>query len=431
VSGSHAPKTARGESGIRREGSTPMEVADIDLNDLDLFERGGFPYEAFAELRARAPVWWHPPSPLGSDAEGFWVVVDYAHTRAVSRDAATFSSETGGERPGGGTTLEDLPIGPVVGAVLAMSDGANHARMRSLVSRAFTPRALEALEVELRRRTDAILDEVTEAGECDFVRSVARELPLQVIADMLGVAQSDRHELFENALRTLRPPDPKTDMAARAKAGAHMIGYAKELIAEKRARPDDSILSTVIHGADEHAGMSQTELEMFFSLLWSAGSETTRNAISGSLIALTTRPQCVEMLRTNPDVWPTAVEELLRFVSPVTYNRRTVTRPTELGGETLAPGDKVSFWYPSANRDPAVFREPDELDLWRRPNPHLAFNIGEHVCLGANLARREIRILLEAVLARWTDIELSGPVRYARTNKHGGIDSVPIRFRRR
>ncbi|MCE2390392.1 MAG: cytochrome P450 [Proteobacteria bacterium] len=411
-----------------------MQIDALDLNDLGIFERR-FPHPAFDALRGRAPVWWHPPSELSPDGEGYWVVVDHAHTLEVSRDPGTYSSESGGDREGGGTLIEDLRRGVAVGTAINMTDGATHRRLRGLISRAFTPQAIGELESDLRARARSILDSVGEAGECDFVLAVARELPLQVIADMLGVPQQDRHELFDWAMATLRPADAQTDMQARMRAAGALHAYGQSLIEEKRRKPDGSMLSTVIHArqdteSGESEAMSGPELASFFSLLWSAGSDTTWNAIAGSLLALIDRPDAAEELRGDASLWSSAVEEFLRYVSPVTYNRRTVTRATRLAGERLEPGDKVTIWYPSANRDVEVFRQPDRLDLSRKPNPHLAFNIGEYVCVGANLARRELRAMLQEVLSRWTDFELTGPVRYARSNKHGGIESVPIRFRR-
>ncbi len=412
-----------------------MEIAGIDLNDLGVFERG-FPHRSFDALRKESPVWWQPPSDLSLDGEGFWAVVDHAHTLEVVRDVETYSSESGGSRAGGGTLIEDLPRGVAVGALINMSDGATHRRLRGVISGAFTPRALARIEERIRTSTHAILDAVSGAGECDFATDVARELPLRVIADMLGVPAKDRHRLFDWAIATLRPAGTPAEVPARLEAQVSLRRYGEALIEEKKRIPDDSILSTVVHSktptaTGERPSLSDVELAGFFSLLWSAGSETTRNALSGSLLALIDRPGEAEELRKSPDLWPTAIEELLRWVSPVTYNRRTVTKPAQLAGNALAPGDKVTFWYPSANRDASVFADPHALDLRRRPNPHLAFNLGEHVCLGAHLARREMRILLEEVLARWTDLEPTGPPRYARSNKHGGIESAPIRFRLR
>jgi cytochrome P450 len=405
------------------------ELAAIDLVSLDGFA-AGFPHEVFAVLRRAAPVWWHPPHPKAPGGEGFWVVSRHAETLAVLRDPETFSSEGGPGRAGGGTTLDDLQRGIGPGAMLNMMDPPRHTALRTILNHAFKPRTIARLEDEMRARTRAILDRI-EGGRCDFLRDVAAELPLQVLASLLGIPQDDRHQIFEwtNAFVDYADRDLGESSARLAAAGAGVAAYGRELIASKRARPGDDLLSVAIAG-----GVPDEELLPLVSLLLVAGSETTRNAIAGGLLALIEHPDEQALLRTavargDAGLVASAVEEILRWTSPTAYNRRTATRDVVLGGQTIRAGDKVTHWYPSANRDEAVVAEPDRFRVQRAPNPHLAFGHGTHHCLGASLARTEIRVVLEEVLPRWSEIDLDGPVEWARSNKHTGLRHLPVRFR--
>jgi cytochrome P450 len=414
-----------------------LELGDIDLVDLDRFAEG-FPHEVFAFLRRHAPVWFHPPDPKAPCGEGFWVVASHADTLAVLRDPATFSSEGGPGRAGGGTTLDDLPRGLGPGVMLNMMDPPRHTAIRALVSHGFKPRTLARLEDDLRARARGILDAVAERGRCDFLREVAAELPLQVIASLLGVPQADRHQIFEwtNAFVDYSDRDLGESSERVAAAAAGVAAYGRELIARKRAAPacGDDMLSIVVHAELPDEGgtprrLREDELLPFLSLLLVAGSETTRNAIAGGLLALIHHPEQLAALRAEPVLPATAVEEILRWTSPTAYNRRTATRDVELGGRRIRAGQKLTHWYASANRDERVFANPARFDVERHPNPHLAFGQGLHHCLGAALARMEIRVVFEELLPRWDAIELDGPVEWARSNKHTGMRHLPIRFR--
>jgi len=412
-----------------------MELADVDLVDLDRFA-AGFPHETFDFLRRHAPVWWHPPSPKAPGGEGFWVVSRHADVLAVLRDPATFSSEGGGSRSGGGTTLDDLPRGIGPGAMLNMMDPPRHDAIRLLVNKGMKPSTIAKLEDGLRARTRAILDDVVPRGNCDFLREVAAELPLQVTAGLFGVPQDDRHKIFEwtTAFVDYADRDLGQSSARLARAAAELAAYGGELIAAKRERPGDDMLSIAIHAEMPEAPgrprrLEDRELLAFLSLLLVAGAETTRNAIAGGLLALIERPESMAALRAERALLGTAVEEILRWTAPTAYNRRTATRDVELGGQKLRAGDKVTHWYPSANRDEAVFADPARFDVRRDPNPHLSFGHGVHHCLGASLARSEIRIALEELFARVDSIELDGPVEWARSNKHTGIRRMPVRWR--
>jgi len=391
----------------------------VDFTDLDNFA-AGFPHELFAVHRRAAPVFWHEPTAHTPDGEGFWSVATYAESLAVLRDPESFSSVTGGVRPYGGTLLQDLPI---AGQVLNMMDDPRHAQIRRLVSSGLTPRMIRRVEDDLRSRARALLDAVEPGVPFDFLVDVAAELPMQMICILLGVPESERHWLFHAI-------EPQFDLGRTASPddGARMYAYGAELVAAKRAAPTDDLLSVVAN--DEACGLSELELYLFFSLLFSAGAETTRNAIAGGLLALISDPDGMRLLREAPDLLPTAVEEMVRWTSPSPSKRRTATRDVLLGGCSIEAGQKVQIWEGSANRDELVFADPDVFDVTRKPNPHLGFGQGVHYCLGANLARLELRVLFEELLARVASVELAGPVEWTRSNRHTGIRSLPVRFRR-
>jgi cytochrome P450 len=405
-----------------------VDLAGIDLTDLDCFA-GGFPHELFTELRRSAPVWWHEPTAHTPDGEGFWSVHTHAECMAVIHDPRAFSSETGGDRPYGGTTIPDLPV---AGMMLNMMDDPRHQRVRMLVSKGLTPRTIERLESELRGRAARLVDAALAAGTCDFASVVAGELPMQAICILMGIPEADRHRLFEWIEHSFDFKDDReafetTDAVAHA--AASMFEYGAGLIAEKRARPADDMLSVVCNATlpgEDPPQLTDQELQFFFSLLWAAGADTTRNAIAGAIVAITEFPEQLAVLRDHADAMPTGIEEIVRWTHPAAYNRRTATRAVELGGKEIAPGDKVVFWEASANRDELVFREPFRFDVRRQPNPHLGFGHGVHHCLGASLARLEIRVVMTELLARVSTIEPAGPVEWTRSNKHTGIRSLPL-----
>ncbi len=406
-------------------------LGGFDLTDLDNFAHG-VPHDVFAEHRRVAPVLWHEPTEHTPDGEGFWSVATHAETLEVMHDAVRYSSERGGGRPCGGTILPDQAI---AGEVLNMMDDPRHARIRRLVSTGLTPRTVADLEADLRRRMRGVFDEAlggTDAGVVDFVE-VARELPLQAISILLGVPESDRHLLGRCVDHTFDFKDreyfEQTDDVAADMATLYQ--YGADLIARKRACPADDMLSAVIHAElpdVEPPALTEAELQLFFSLLYSAGAETTRSASSAGLLALAERPDQWEVLGRGPDLVATAVEEIVRWTAPSAYNRRTATVDTDLGGLPVRAGDKVVFWEASANRDERVFARAGQLDVARDPNPHLGFGHGTHFCLGANLARLELRIVLEESLDRFATIAVAGPVEWTRSNKHTGLRHLPMRY---
>ncbi|CRZ18921.1 cytochrome P450 [Mycolicibacterium neworleansense] len=400
-----------------------------DLTDLDNFA-AGFPHELFAAHRREAPVYWHPPTEHTPDAEGFWSVATHAETLAVLRDAETYSSVTGGDRPYGGTLLQDLSI---AGQVLNMMDDPRHAEIRRLVSSGLTPRMIRRVEDDLRARTRRLLDGIEPGVGFDFLVDVAAELPMQMICILLGVPESERHWLFQAI-------EPQFDFggsrsAAMAQlsaeeAGSRMYTYGSELIAEKRAEPTDDMLSVVANAKldDSLLPLSEVELYLFFSLLFSAGAETTRNAVAGGLLALIENPSQMALLREDLTELPTAIEEMVRWTSPSPSKRRTATRAVTLGGCDIEPGQKVQVWEGSANRDSLVFSDADTFDITRKPNPHLGFGYGIHYCLGANLARLELRVLYEELLSRFSSAQLVKPVEWTRSNRHTGIRHMVVEF---
>ncbi|QIV85415.1 cytochrome P450 [Mycolicibacterium frederiksbergense] len=400
-----------------------------DLTDLDNFA-AGFPHDLFEVHRREAPVYWHEPTEHTPDGEGFWSVATYAETLAVLRDPETYSSVTGGTRPFGGTLLQDLSV---AGQVLNMMDDPRHAQIRRLVSSGLTPRMITRVTDDLRSRARTLLDAVEPGVALDFLVEVAAELPMQMICILLGVPESERHWLFEAI-------EPQFDFGgARSaavgqlspeEAGTRMYEYGQELIAAKRAAPGDDMLSVVANAFrdDEVAELSDLELYLFFSLLFSAGAETTRNSVAGGLLALIEHPEQMRRLQADPELLPSAIEEMVRWTTPSPSKRRTATRSVTLGGCAIEAGQKVQIWEGSANRDPAVFQDPDVFDIARKPNAHLGFGHGVHYCLGANLARLELRVLFGELMPRFRSARLAAPVEWTRSNRHTGIRHLFVEF---
>jgi cytochrome P450 len=406
-----------------------MDLDQIDLTDLDRFATG-FPHAVFSELRRRAPVFWHRPTEHTPQGEGFWVVSRYADVLHVFQDPQGFSSVGGGARTHGGTMIADLAG---AGAMLNMMDDPRHRRIRRLVDKGFTPRMIADLEGELRRRASAIVDGALTARSCDFVTDVARELPLQAICMLLGVPQEDRLLVCEWVELGLEHSDRElgeTSASSREAAGK-IAAYGASLIEERRRRPKDDMLSVVAHATlvgEDPPRLTDEELSLFFLLLFSAGAETTRKAIAGGLKALLEDPPVLARLRADPTLLASAVEEILRWTTPSVYKRRTATRDVLLRGQRIHAGEKVTVWEMSANRDEAVFHEPFRFDVARDPNPHVAFGSGVHFCLGANLARLEIRILFEELFARVGTMALVGEPVWTRDNRLFGLKHLPVRL---
>jgi cytochrome P450 len=402
------------------------------LTDLAAFADGP-PHDQYRWLRDNQRVFWHPPTDHTPGDEGFWCLTRHEDVAWAAKHAEWFSSDTGGTRDGGGTLIEDLPSGFAAGVLFNMTDDPRHHHIRRLLTPSLSPKRLRALEADLALRCRALVDDALARGGCDLLVDVAAELPLQAIASLLGVPQADRHRFLAWADTTLDydDRDPGQSSPRAADAAAEMFAYSDELLADKRACPGDDLMSIVANAqlppeADPGGPMTQLEQQMFFSLLVAAGSETTRNAIAGGVLALVERPEGWEALHADRSLLPTAVDEVLRWTSATIYNRRTATETVERHGQVIEPGDKVVLWWQAANFDERAFADPHAFDVRRTPNPHLAFGLGSHFCLGAKLARMEISLVLGELVDRVATIEVVGPVERTRSNKHAGYRHVPV-----
>ncbi len=388
-----------------------------DVSHPDTFEHG-FPHEVFRELRREAPVYWHEGDYQGGP--GYWILSRYDTIKAISRQPQLWSSAAG-------TGVEERGTDFV--SMISM-DPPGHRRYRALVSSGFTPRQIADQEPHHREIVKSILDAVSDRGHCDFVVDVAAELPLRVIAELLGVPQSACHDIFDWSNRMIGNQDPEyvVSLEEASAAAQEMYLYANGLAEERLAEPKSDLMSAILHGEVDGSRLSTMEFDSFFLLLAVAGNETTRNLISHGMLLLLEHPEALARLRADRSLVPGAVEEMLRFRSPVIYMRRTALQDTELEGQKIRKGDKLLLYYPSANRDERVFPDPDVFDIERRNNHHLAFGIGEHFCIGTHLARLETRVMFEGILERLHDIELTGPVSYLRSNLIDGIKHMPIKF---
>jgi cholest-4-en-3-one 26-monooxygenase len=405
-----------------------VDVAQIDLLDRDRFTEG-IPHEWFTWLRANAPV-FHHDEPGG---DGFWVITRYDDIVTANRDAASFSSS----QELGGVVMLEGPTAPIPGTEMAgnmmlFMDPPGHTRYRKLVNRGFTPRMIAALEPHVRELTVGILDAALAKGDCDFVVDVAAELPLEVIAELLGVPLEDRHKLFDWSNRMVGSEDPEYRVSDEhvTEAQVEMFMYAQQLAEQRRTAPQEDIVTTLLNAEVDGDTLSEMDFNLFFMLLSVAGNETTRNAIAHGMNAFLEHPDQWALLVEDPaSRIDGAVEEILRWASPVMYFRRNARRDVTLGGQEIKAGEKISLWYISANRDEAVFDEPFRFDITRDPNPHIAFGGGgPHFCLGAQLARLEIRLLFEELAARVPRLEALGEPDRLRSNFIGGIKHLPVRL---
>jgi cytochrome P450 len=394
----------------------------IDLSDHDAFV-GAVPHEAFAALREHDPVHWNPEP----DGPGFWAVTRYADIRAVHRDVGTFSSEIGG------TSLEDLePEYIEVRKSMLDMDPPRHDELRGLIARRFTPRAVGVWEEQVRKVTREVLDRALPMGEFDFVAEIASEIPMQVFAEILGVPQDERRVIIEIGDRLLGNADPEyavpSDDAHRhlpfsSPAALEMFEFGRRLAAQRRKDPRNDIITQLAFEP-----LTQQEFDVYFVLLATAGNETTRHTITHGLLGLLEHPDELARLRDDPSLGKSAAEEMLRWATPVHHFRRTAAVDTELAGTEIKAGDKVTTWFVSGNRDETVFEDPYRFDVGRTPNPHMAFGPGGiHHCMGAHLAKMEVRIAFEELLARTDRIELTGPPERLRSNFFNGIKRLPVR----
>ncbi len=399
-----------------------MVTNPVQLDDPNSYGDGP-PHEFFDELRRDAPVYWldselYPP--------GFWVATKYADVIAIERDVKTFSSA------GGGALLDDQQEGTEL--MMLNQDPPQHTRLRNLVARGFTPKVIKAMEPHIREAAKLIVDRQIGSEEViDFVPNFAAELPLVVIAELLGVPYEDRHKIFEWSNRLIGNSDPEyndgpPEQALEASMELYM--YAQSLADARRERPMDDIVTTLITADLDGEQLSDIEFNVFVLLLAVAGNETTRNLISGGMLALMEHPEArAAVLADVPGTLDTLVDEMLRFVSPVMYFRRTVMVDTELRGVALKAGDKITIWYGAANRDEDVFADPHAFDPTRSPNEHIAFGgRGPHYCLGTALAKMEIKVMFSEMLTRIPDMRLVGEPERLRSNLINGIKHMPVRL---
>jgi cholest-4-en-3-one 26-monooxygenase len=399
----------------------PQTKPQINVHDPDIYERG-IPHESFAYLRRESPIYWQP-EPAGT---GYWVVTKYDDVVTVSRDPATYSSYVGT------ALMDDRDPEAVAQQQLMMlnQDPPDHTRLRALVNRGFTPRMIARLDDRVGELCRQLVSEMAAKGTTDFVHDVAAQLPLAVIADMLGADKVDREKIFNWSNRMIGFDDPEmqTTPDDGKVAAMELFMYANELGQQRRAAPRDDICTKLVQPDDHGDVLSELEFDLFFLLLAVAGNETTRNAASQGMLAFFEHPDQWQRLREDRSLLPSAVEEVLRWSTPVIQFRRTATRDTELRGQRIAKGDKVIVYYCSANHDEDVFADPDRFDVGRNPNPHLTFGGGgPHFCLGLHLARLELRQLFATLLDQVPDIELVAPARRLRSNFINGIKEMTVR----
>lgn len=383
---------------------------------------GGQPHGQFRWLREHAPVHWHD-EPGGA---GFWAVTRHADVWAVDRDFQAFSSEPT-------IMIPDPPPGQGQGfgpyKMMLMMDPPEHTAFRKLIRQEFTLPAARLREARIRALARQIVDAVIDKGECDFVGEVAGEMPSFVIAELMGLPLADGRELYKLTEIIHTAPEALPPGAGGA-AVAKMFEYGSGVIAEKRARPADDLASRLLACEVDGRKLEDVEFLLFFLLLVDAGGDTTRNLLSGGLLALMEHPEQMAWLMADlPGRLPSAREELLRWTSPVIYMRRTARKDVELAGQSIRQGDKVVMYFGAANRDPAAFETPELLDLSRAENPHIAFGTGPHGCLGQHIARIEIDAMLSEVLTRMTDFELAGPPEWLPSNFISGPKVMPLGFR--
>jgi cholest-4-en-3-one 26-monooxygenase len=402
-----------------------MALPGIDLLDLDRFQRLEH-HEMFKRLRAEEPIYWqdHP------QGRGFWNVVRHEDLIAVNRDPLTYSSEIGGVSILGPEEMESSNGTDPRGLMMLYMDPPKHTRYRLLVNKGFTPRMIGLLEKYLKHRAILIVDNIIERGSCDFVEDLASELPLQAIAEIMGVPQEERRLLFEWSNRMIGIDDPEYASNDGAEASIELFMYVNELAKKRRSDPRDDIVTRLINAEVEGDKLSEIEFDMFMMLLTVAGNETTRNTTAWGMWALMDNPQQYKELATNLDTMlDRAIEEILRWATPVYHFRRTATADLVLGGKDIKKDDKVVIWHTSANRDEAVFDEPFTFDINRWPNEHIAFGGGgAHFCLGANLARMELKLIFREILERIPDMQMTAAPSMLRSNFIGGVKHLPVSY---
>ncbi|MBV1958151.1 cytochrome P450 [Streptomyces sp. BV333] len=394
--------------------SEPAEQPEINLVDPGLYSHGD-PFVQWRWLRDNEPMYWHPPTEL----PGFWALTRYEDVRTAYRNSETFSSAQGillrptdhGADPGGGRTL-------------ALTDAPRHRRLRALVDSWFAVRSVRELEAEMNDVARTVVDAALERGDCDFVADIAARVPLYVICKMMGVPESDWEHLHTLTSRAFGAGDP----AARRFAHLEILGYFEELQAEKAADPTDDLVSVLATGSIDGEPLDAEDIILNCNNLLVGGTENTRIAAAGGMMALLDHPEQWQRLSEDPALLQPAVEEILRWTSTATHIMRTARRPVEIHGRQVEVGDRVTFWLPSANRDERVFEDADRFDITRKPNRHLALGFGEHFCLGSMLAKVELRLLYAELLNRSIRVELDGEPKLLDSIVVNGPDRMPVKL---
>ena len=404
-----------------------MQLSDVNLVDLERFQRS-VPHEMFEVLRREAPVFWQD-EPGGP---GYWAITKYEDVKAISRNPGLFSSASRGAL----VREPDSHMLEVTRKIMLNMDPPQHRQYRNLVNKAFTPRMINNLHRRIQELVGEIVDSVIERGSCDFVEDVAAQLPMLAICEMMGVPAEDRARIYNLGNQMIGFDDPElqpdgslvNEEQKNDEAFGEMFMYATKLRDRALAEPRDDLATGLVNAELDGEKLSEEEFQFFFLLLLVAGNETTRTVTSNGMLTLLEHPDQLAELRRDQDLLPSAVEEILRYAPAVHCFRRQTMAPTEIRGQEIAKDAKVVLWYPSANRDEEIFDDPQTFDIHRKPD-HLAFGVGEHFCLGANLARMELQEIFRGITTRMHDIELVAPPRRLRSNFINGVKEAQIRFR--
>ncbi|MCI2418077.1 cytochrome P450 [Saccharopolyspora sp. K220] len=404
----------------------PRIPEGFDFTDPDLLAER-LPLAEFAELRRTAPVWWNrqPDRCGGFDDDGFWVISRHADVKEISRRSDVFSSweNTAIIRFNESMTREQIELQRFI---MLNIDPPQHTKLRKIVQRGFTPRAINSLQQALRDRAQQIATDARSRGSGDFVTDVACELPLQAIAELLGLPQEHRKEIFEWSNQMVGYDDPEYDIQPEA-AAAEMLGYFTNMAEQRRGCPMDDIVSKLVHADIDGNALTSDEFGFFVILLAVAGNETTRNAITHGMLAFMDHPRQWELYKQQRPA--TTADEIVRWSTPVVSFQRTATADTAIGGVDIKRGQRVGMFYSSANFDPEVFDAPERFDITRDPNPHVGFGgTGAHYCLGANLARLEIDLIFNAIANHMPDIKRVGEPRRLRSGWLNGIKEVQVQY---
>jgi cholest-4-en-3-one 26-monooxygenase len=400
----------------------------INIIGPDYYATNGYPHTEWAYLRKNKPVYWCE----WPHTDPFWAITKHADIVQISKQPKLFVNSKRllvfvPDKPS-----EEEPVPPF--RHLLNMDPPEHGDYRTIVSRRFTPRGVQHLQPEIERITRELLDKFVDRNECDFVTDISSKIPLAVIAELLGVPHEDWDRLFRWTNQVIGSNDPEFQDATLKdetfdQARMELFTYFSDMVTKRIKNPTEDITSAVANSTVNGAPMPQFEMLSYYLLLVVAGNETTRNATTGGLRALMENPEQFERLKKNPSLIKPAVEEIVRWTSPVIQFTRTATEDTEIRGQKIKQGESVCLFYPSGNRDEEVFEDSSKFDVGRNPNPHVAFGIGEHFCLGANLARLELEVIFRQIAQRFEYAESNGPMERLRSSFVGGIKHMPIKMK--